>query len=225
MENSNSETKQAVARKAYEHLASKLHKDCILGIGTGSTANFFIQELINQNPEIKAIVSSSVASTQLLEQAGLEVSELNDVGSPDFYIDGADEINDRFEMIKGGGGALTREKIIASASKKFICICDSSKKVKLLGKFPVAIEVIPMARSYVARQMVVKGGTPEYRVGFLSDNGNQIIDVRNLKLNVPYEFENEINNIPGVVANGIFAARKADCLVFDKNGVPEVLER
>ena len=225
MENSNSETKQAVARKAYEHLASKLHKDSILGIGTGSTTNFFIQELINQNPEIKAIVSSSVASTQLLEQAGLEVSELNDVGSPDFYIDGADEINDRFEMIKGGGGALTREKIIASASKKFICICDSSKKVKLLGKFPVAIEVIPMARSYVARQMVVKGGTPEYRVGFLSDNGNQIIDVRNLKLNVPYDFENEINNIPGVVANGIFAARKADCLVFDKNGVPEVLEQ
>ena len=190
MENSNSEIKQAVARKAYEHLASKLHKDCILGIGTGTTTNFFIQELINQKPEIKAIVSSSVASTQLLEAAGLEVSELNDVGSPDFYIDGADEINDRFEMIKGGGGALTREKIIASASKKFICICDSSKKVKLLGKFPVAIEVIPMARSYVARQMVVKGGTPEYRVGFVSDNGNQIIDVRNLKLNVPYDFEN-----------------------------------
>ena len=225
MENSNSETKQAVARKAFEHLASKLNKDCILGIGTGTTTNFFIQELINQKPEIKAIVSSSVASTQLLEAAGLEVSELNDVGSPDFYIDGADEINDRFEMIKGGGGALTREKIIASASKKFICICDSSKKVKLLGKFPVAIEVIPMARSYVARQMVVKGGTPEYRVGFLSDNGNQIIDVRNLKLNVPYDFENEINNIPGVVANGIFAARKADCLIIDKNGVPEVLEQ
>ena len=225
MENSNSEIKQAVARKAFEHLASKLNKDCILGIGTGTTTNFFIQELINQKPEIKAIVSSSVASTQLLEAAGLEVSELNDIGSPDFYIDGADEINDRFEMIKGGGGALTREKIIASASKKFICICDSSKKVKLLGKFPVAIEVIPMARSYVARQMVVKGGTPEYRVGFLSDNGNQIIDVRNLKLNVPYDFENEINNIPGVVANGIFAARKADCLIIDKNGVPEVLEQ
>jgi ribose 5-phosphate isomerase A len=128
-------------------------------------------------------------------------------------------------MIKGGGGALTREKIIASASKKFICICDSSKKVKLLGKFPVAIEVIPMARSYVARQMVVKGGTPEYRVGFVSDNGNQIIDVRNLKLNVPYDFENEINNIPGVVANGIFSARKADCLVIDNNGVPEILEQ
>ena len=225
MENSNSEIKQAVARKAYDYLAKKLHKDGILGIGTGSTTNFFIQELINQKPEIKAIVSSSSASTQLLEESGLEVSELNDVGSPDFYIDGADEINDRFEMIKGGGGALTREKIIASASKKFICICDSTKKVKLLGKFPVAIEVIPMARSYVARQMVVKGGTPEYRVGFVSDNGNQIIDVRNLKLNVPYDFENEINNIPGVVANGIFAARKADCLVVDKNGVPEVLEQ
>ena len=225
MENSNSEIKQAVARKAYEYLATKLYKDCILGIGTGSTTNFFIQELINKKPEIKAIVSSSVASTQLLEETGLEVSELNDVGSPDFYIDGADEINDRFEMIKGGGGALTREKIIASASRKFICICDSSKKVKVLGKFPVAIEVVPMARSYVARQMVVKGGTPEYRVGFVSDNGNQIIDVRNLKLNVPYDFENEINNIPGVVANGIFAARKADCLVIDKNGVPEVLEQ
>ena len=163
MENSNSEIKKAVALKAYEYLAPKLHKDCILGIGTGSTANFFIQELANQKPEIKAIVSSSVASSNLLEEAGLEVSELNDVGSPDFYVDGADEINDRFEMVKGGGGALTREKIIASASKKFICICDSSKKVKLLGKFPIAIEVIPMARSYVARQIVVKGGTPEYR--------------------------------------------------------------
>lgn len=160
-----------------------------------------------------------------MEEAGLEVSELNDVGSPDFYVDGADEINDRFEMVKGGGGALTREKIIASASKKFICICDSSKKVKMLGKFPIAIEVIPMARSYVARQIVVKGGTPEYRVGFVSDNGNQIIDVRNLKLNVPYDFENEINNIPGVVANGIFAARKADCLIIDKNGIPEILEK
>ena len=225
MENSNSEIKKAVALKAYEYLAPKLHKDCILGIGTGSTANFFIQELANQKPEIKAIVSSSVASSHLLEEAGLEVSELNDVGSPDFYVDGADEINDRFEMVKGGGGALTREKIIASASKKFICICDSSKKVKLLGKFPIAIEVIPMARSYVARQIVVKGGTPEYRVGFVSDNGNQIIDVRNLKLNVPYDFENEINNIPGVVANGIFAGRKADCLIIDKNGIPEILEK
>tara|TARA_B100000900_G_scaffold236536_1_gene200852 strand:+ start:2135 stop:2809 length:675 start_codon:yes stop_codon:yes gene_type:complete len=224
MENSNSKTKQAVARKAYELLASKFHKDCILGIGTGSTTNFFIQELIKQKPDIKAIVSSSVASTQLLEEAGLEVSELNDVGSPDFYVDGADEINDRFEMIKGGGGALTREKIIASASKKFICICDSTKWVKTLGKFPVAIEVVPMARSYVARQMVVKGGTPEYRVGFVSDNGNQIIDVRNLKLKVPYDFEIEINNIPGVIANGIFAARKADYLVIDKNGIPEILE-
>ena len=204
---------------------SKLHKDCILGIGTGSTTNFFIQELIKHKPEIKAIVSSSLASSQLIEEAGLEVSELNDVGAPDFYIDGADEINDRFEMIKGGGGALTREKIIATASKKFICICDSSKKVKMLGKFPLAVEVIPMARSYVARQMVVKGGSPEYRVGFVSDNGNQIIDVRNLKLSVPYDFENEINNIPGVVANGIFAARKADYLVIDKNGVPEILEQ
>ena len=225
MENSNSETKQAVARKAFEYLNSKLHKDCILGIGTGSTTNFFIQELIEHKPEIKAIVSSSLASSQLIEEAGLEVSELNDVGAPDFYIDGADEINDRFEMIKGGGGALTREKIIATASKKFICICDSSKKVKMLGKFPVAVEVIPMARSYVARQLVVKGGSPEYRVGFVSDNGNQIIDVRNLKLSVPYDFENEINSIPGVVANGIFAARKADYLVIDKNGVPEILEQ
>ena len=223
MENSNSEIKKVIAKKAFEYLTSKLHKDSILGIGTGSTTNFFIEELIDKNPTLKAIVSSSKASTQLLENAGLEVSELNDVGGPDFYVDGADEINERLEMIKGGGGALTREKIIASASKNFICICDASKQVRNLGKFPLAIEVIPMARSYVARQIVIMGGTPEYRVGFLSDNGNQIIDVRNLKMKVPYEIEEKINNIPGVVANGIFSSRRADLLIVDKNGEPKIL--
>ena len=224
MENSNSEIKKVIAKKAFEYLTSKLHKDSILGIGTGSTTNFFIEELIDKNPTLKAIVSSSKASTQLLENAGLEVSELNDVGGPDFYVDGADEINERLEMIKGGGGALTREKIIAAASKNFICICDASKQVRNLGKFPLAIEVIPMARSYVARQIVIMGGTPEYRVGFLSDNGNQIIDVRNLKMKVPYEIEEKINNIPGVVANGIFSSRRADLLIVDKNGEPTILK-
>ncbi|MFL2737029.1 MAG: ribose-5-phosphate isomerase RpiA [Gammaproteobacteria bacterium] len=224
MENSNSEIKKVIAKKAFEYLTSKLHKDSILGIGTGSTTNFFIEELIDKNPTLKAIVSSSKASTQLLENAGLEVSELNDVGGPDFYVDGADEINERLEMIKGGGGALTREKIIAAASKNFICICDASKQVRNLGKFPLAIEVIPMARSYVARQIVIMGGTPEYRVGFLSDNGNQIIDVRNLKMKVPYEIEEKINNIPGVVANGIFSSRRADLLIVDKNGEPKILK-
>ena len=160
-----------------------------------------------------------------MKSSGLEDSELNDVGGPDFYVDGADEINDKFEMIKGGGGALTREKIIASASKKFICITDISKKVKRLGQFPLAVEVIPMSRSFVARQIVVLGGNPEYRVGFTSDNGNQIIDVRNFNLDVPYESEIRINKIPGVVENGIFSKRKADVLVIGDAKNVEILEQ
>ena len=225
MENSSQKAKDAVALKAYEYLSSKFHKDTILGIGTGSTANFFIKHLIENKPELKAIVSSSEQSSEILKNSGLDVSELNDVGGPDFYIDGADEINDKFEMIKGGGGALTREKIIASASKKFICITDISKKVKRLGQFPIAIEVIPMSRSFVARQIVVLGGNPEYRVGFTSDNGNQIIDVRNFNLDVPYESEIKINKIPGVVENGIFSARKADVLVIGDAKNIEILEQ
>ena len=184
-----------------------------MGIGTGSTANCFIEIIKKEKPEIKALVSSSEASSDILKSEGFEISELNDVGGPDLYVDGADEVNDKFELIKGGGGAHTREKIVAAASKEFICIIDDSKIVKKLGAFPLAIEVIPSARSYVARQIVAMGGKPTYRVGFVTDNGNQIIDVINLNFDVPYETEIRLNRIPGVVDNGIFATRKADKVI------------
>ena len=205
--------KELVAFYTYELIKNKFHKDFILGIGTGSTANCFIEIIKTEKPEIKALVSSSEASSDILRSVGFEISELNDVGGPDLYVDGADEVNDKFELIKGGGGAHTREKIIASASREFICIIDDSKIVKKLGSFPLAIEVIPSARSYVARQIVAMGGKPTYRVGFVTDNGNQIIDVINLNYDVPYETEIRLNRIPGVVDNGIFATRKADKVI------------
>jgi ribose 5-phosphate isomerase A len=205
--------KELVASYTYDLVKKDFHKDFILGIGTGSTANCFIEKIIENKPEIRAFVSSSEMSTNLLKSAGYEVSELNDVGGPDLYIDGADEINEKFEMIKGGGGAHTREKIVAEASRKFICIIDDSKIVRKLGKFSIAIEVIPMSRSFVARQIVAMGGKPTYRIGFETDNGNQIIDVLNLNLDVPYETEKRLNRIPGVVDNGIFSIRKADIAI------------
>ncbi|MBV12665.1 MAG: ribose 5-phosphate isomerase A [Flavobacteriaceae bacterium] len=205
--------KELVASYTYDLVKKDFHKDFILGIGTGSTANCFIEKIIENKPEIRAFVSSSEMSTNLLKSAGYEVSELNDVGGPDLYIDGADEINEKFELIKGGGGAHTREKIVAAASRKFICIIDDSKIVRKLGKFSIAIEVIPMSRSFVARQIVAMGGKPTYRIGFETDNGNQIIDVLNLNLDVPYETEKRLNRIPGVVDNGIFSIRKADIAI------------
>lgn len=206
-------SKEKAARSAYEKIESRFHKDFILGIGTGSTTNYFIEILKEENPEMKCFVSSSIASSNLLKDAGYDDAELNDVGGPDVYVDGADEVNTKFEAIKGGGGALTKEKIIASASKKFICIVDDSKIVKKFGNFPVAVEVIPMARSYVSRQIVAMGCRPTYRIGFVTDNGNQIIDVLNLNFDVPYETEMKLNKIPGVVENGIFSARKADVVI------------
>ena len=206
-------SKELVASYTYELVKNKFHKDFILGIGTGSTANCFIEIIKTEKPEIKALVSSSEASSDILRSEGFEISELNDVGGPDLYVDGADEVNDKFELIKGGGGAHTREKIVAAASREFICIIDDSKIVKKLGAFPLAIEVIPSARSYVARQIVAMGGKPTYRVGFVTDNGNQIIDVINLNFDVPYETEIRLNRIPGVVDNGIFATRKADKVI------------
>lgn len=206
-------SKELVASYTYELIKDRFHKDFVLGIGTGSTANCFIEIIKKENPEIKAFVSSSQASSAILESAGYEISELNDVGGPDLYVDGADEVNSKFELIKGGGGAHSREKIVAAASKEFICIVDDSKIVKKLGSFPLAIEVIPMARSYVARQIVAMGGKPTYRIGFVTDNGNQIIDVVNLNFDVPYETEIRLNRIPGVVDNGIFASRKADKVI------------
>ncbi len=191
--------------------------DMVIGIGTGSTVNHLIDLLPQVKNRIEAVVSSSEASTQRLQALGFKVMELNQTGDLSLYIDGADESDAHNRLIKGGGGALTREKIIAAASKQFVCIVDDSKMVDLLGKFPLPIEVLPMARSYVARQMVKLGGQPIYREGFVTDNGNPIIDIHNLKILDPVELENKINQIPGVVTNGLFAQRKADVVLIAKS--------
>ena len=185
----------------------------ILGVGTGSTANFFIDGLARIKDDIPGAVASSEATAARLRKIGIEVLELNSVGSISVYVDGADEVNAALEMIKGGGAALTREKIVAAVARKFVCICDASKQVEQLGRFPLPIEVIPMARSYVAREMVKLGGNPVYREGVVTDNGNVILDVWNLPMPVPRQMEERINNITGVVTNGLFALRPADVLL------------
>ena len=191
-----------------------------LGVGTGSTVNFFIDALPEHTHHFTAIVSSSEASTKRLKSLKIDVTDLNRVGDVDLYIDGADEATKNLHLIKGGGGALTREKILAGASRRFICIIDDSKLVALLGSFPVPVEVVPMAQSYVARQLVKAGGKPIWREGFTSDNGNQILDVHNLAVTNPMELETRLNQIPGVVTVGIFANRKADTLlVGQEDGV------
>ena len=190
-----------------------------LGIGTGSTVNAFIDLLPQVRDNIRACVSSSEASTERLKALGFEVIELNQTGGLSLYIDGADECDAHNRLIKGGGGALTREKIIAEASEKYICIVDESKMVNLLGSFPLPVEIIPMARSMVARKMVALGGQPIYREGFVTDNGNWILDVHNLKIIDPVELETKINQIPGVVCNGLFAMRGANTtLIAMQNG-------
>lgn len=196
--------------------------DCILGVGTGSTVNHLIEALPTVKNKIEAVTSSSEASTKLLEEKGFRVDDLSSVGSPDVYIDGADEITEHFHMIKGGGGALTREKIIAEASRKFVCIIDGSKLVDLLGKFPLPVEVIPMAKSLVARELTKLGGLPELRHDFVTDNGNLILDVHNLRILDPVDIESKINNIPGVVTNGIFAKRSADVMIIGNESGPEI---
>jgi ribose 5-phosphate isomerase A len=196
--------------------------DCILGVGTGSTVNHLIEALPTVKNKIEAVTSSSEASTKLLEENGFRVDDLSSVGSPDIYIDGADEITEHFHMIKGGGGALTREKIIAEASRKFVCIIDGSKLVDLLGKFPLPVEVIPMAKSLVARELTKLGGLPELRHDFVTDNGNLILDVHNLRILDPVDIESQINNIPGVVTNGIFAKRSADVMIIGNELGPEI---
>ena len=201
--------KQAVAKAAIEYVEN----GSIVGVGTGSTVNFFIEELGKIKNNIEGAVSSSDASTKLLEALGIEVFALNDVSNISVYIDGADEVTEHKHMIKGGGAALTREKIVAGASTTFVCIVDDSKRVPVLGKFPLPVEVIPMARSFVARELVKLGGDPEYRQGVVTDNGNVILDVHNLKILNPRELEQSINNIPGVVTNGIFALRGADIVL------------
>lgn len=206
-------TNAAIAALSY------IKEDMTIGIGTGSTVNCLIDELAKIKHRIEACVASSLATEKRLRAAGIPVIELNAAGPLALYIDGADEVNAQREMIKGGGGALTREKIIASASKQFICIADDSKMVHRLGQFPLAVEVIPMARSYVAREIVKLGGSPEYREGFLTDNGNIILDIHNLDIQVPILMEEAINKIAGVVENGLFARRTADLVIIaSQNG-------
>ncbi|HCE6159858.1 TPA: ribose-5-phosphate isomerase RpiA [Legionella pneumophila] len=206
--------------KAAKAAIAYIEDDMVIGVGTGSTVNFFIKELAAIKHKIEACVASSKATEALLRAEGIPVIDLNSVQDLPIYVDGADEVNERGEMIKGGGGALTREKIVANVATQFICIVDESKVVKRLGEFPVAVEVIPMARSFVARQIVKLGGDPEYREGFITDNGNIILDVFNLNFSTPMALEDSFNVIPGVVENGVFAKRLADkVLVASASGV------
>ena len=208
------EMKRAAAEAAIDYVESGM----IVGVGTGSTANYFIDALAGVKGKIDGTVASSEASAERLRGHGIPVMDLNQVGDLALYVDGADESNEYLHLIKGGGGALTREKIVAAASEQFVCIADESKLVRILGKFPLPVEVIPMARSYVARQLVKLGGQPELREGFTTDNGNIILDVHNLEIMEPLKLEQEINMIAGVVTVGIFANRPADVLIL---GGPE----
>lgn len=208
--------KKAAAYTALEYV----EKDSIVGVGTGSTVNHFIDALATMKNEIEGAVSSSEASTEKLKEYGIEVFDLNSVSELSVYVDGADEINPYNHMIKGGGAALTREKIVSAVADKFICIVDDTKNVDILGDFPLPVEVIPMARSYVARELVKLGGDPVYREGVITDNGNIILDVHNMKIAEPVKLETQINAIVGVVTNGLFANRAADVvLVGSEDGV------
>ena len=218
------EKKESAAKKALELIKTSLHKESVLGIGTGSTTNLFIKSFLEAEIEIKGVVCSSLASENLFKGSSHHVLSLNDVYGIDFYIDGADEFNERLELIKGGGAALTREKILAHSSNKFFCIVDDSKKVDKLGKFPLPIEVIEIARSAISREVLKMGGKPVFRQNITTDNGNQIIDVHNLNLDVPYDIEEKINNIPGVVENGIFAKRKADKIILSTDKDVQIIE-
>jgi ribose 5-phosphate isomerase A len=201
-------------RAAAEAALAYVMDDDIVGVGTGSTANYFIDALASMKARINAAVASSEASAARLRGHGIHVLDLNAVSDIPVYVDGADEANRHRHLIKGGGGALTREKIVAQASIKFVCIMDDSKLVARLGAFPLPVEVIPMARSFVARELVKLGGAPEWRAGFTTDNGNLILDVHNLAIDNPVTLEEAINNIPGVVTNGLFARRPADVLLI-----------
>jgi ribose 5-phosphate isomerase A len=220
---SSSEKQQMQKQQVAEAALSWVRPDNVLGVGTGSTVNCFIDALAASGIRIEAAVSSSEATTERLQSHGIHVRELNLAGTLDVYVDGADEFDPHRRLIKGGGGALTREKIVAGASRKFVCIVDESKKVGVLGKFPLPIEVIPMARSYIARQLVAMGGQPELREKFITDNGNLILDVHNMDLIDPVAIEKRINNLPGVVTCGLFAIRPADVvLMASSGGVKEI---
>lgn len=214
------EMKKAAALKAIEFIEN----DAIVGVGTGSTVNYFIDNLASIKDNIIGAVSSSEESTKRLKAHGIEVFDLNSVDNLNVYVDGADEISPHMAMIKGGGAALTREKIVAAVAKKVICIADTSKQVEQLGAFPLPIEVIPMARSYVARELVKLGGDPVYRQGITTDNGNVILDVYNLDIHSPEALEAQINAIVGVVTNGLFALRGADVLILGTNQGTEIIQ-
>ena len=206
--------KRAVAKAAFDYVKKLLRPDSVIGVGTGSTANYFIDELAAIKYDISATVASSEASAKRLRAHGIEVLDLNSVKEVTVYVDGADEANEYLQLIKGGGAALTREKIVAAVAREFVCIADGSKLVQVLGKFPLPVEVIPMARSHVGRQIVKLGGDPSSREGVVTDNGNIILDVYNLSIVDPRKLETELNQITGVVTNGLFALRPADVLLL-----------
>lgn len=212
--------KKAAALAAIRYV----EQDSIVGVGTGSTVNYFIEALASVKNTIQGAVSSSEASTKRLEALGIEVFDLNSVDQLSVYVDGADEITEHRHMIKGGGAALTREKVVAAVAKKFVCIIDDTKNVPILGAFPLPVEVIPMARSYVAREIVKLGGDPVYRQGVVTDNGNALLDVFNLKILNPVELERQLNNIVGVVTNGLFAMRSADVVLTGTESGVQVSE-
>lgn len=206
--------KQAVAQAAVDHILPGLNDKSIVGVGTGSTANLFIDALALHKGAFDGAVASSDATAARLKGHGIPVYDLNAAGELEFYVDGTDESDERLHLIKGGGAALTREKIVAAVARQFICIADASKRVPVLGQFPLPVEVVPMARSHVARELVKLGGDPVYRDGVLTDNGNIILDVHNLHITDPVALEASINQIVGVVTNGLFAARPADLLLL-----------
>jgi ribose 5-phosphate isomerase A len=208
------EMKQAAARAARDYVAARIPAGAIIGVGSGSTATYFIDDLAEIKDRVGATVASSEATRERLQSHGIRVVELNDVAEMPVYVDGADEIDSALAMIKGGGGALTREKIVAAVAKTFLCVCDQSKLVATMGKFPLPVEVIPMARAYVARQLSKLGGQPKLRQGFVTDNGNVVLDVHGLTIDDPAGLETTINQIVGVVANGLFARRGADVLLL-----------
>jgi len=215
--------KQTVAQAALDYITPHLEKGSVIGVGTGSTTNCFIDLLATVRDDFDGAVASSEATAERLKSHGIPVYDLNNVTTLEFYIDGADETNERLELIKGGGGALTREKIVAAVAMTFICIADSSKKVDILGDFPLPVEVLPMARSYVGRQIVALGGDPVYRDGFTTDNGNIIIDIHNLDISRPIKMEERLNNVVGIVTNGLFARRPADVLLLGtSDGVKKI---
>ncbi|MEJ2670187.1 MAG: ribose-5-phosphate isomerase RpiA, partial [Gammaproteobacteria bacterium] len=221
----NLKSKQQAAEAVFAYLEPWIDRHTVLGIGTGSTTNCFIELLSNLKGKFQGAVASSQATEAQLKAKGIETLDLNTTGTLPFYIDGADEFDPHLNLIKGGGGALTREKIVAACSDQFLCIVDQSKRVDVLGTFPLPIEVIPMARSYVGRQIVQLNGDPALRQGFLSDNGNPIIDIHHLSISTPLDWEQRLNNIPGVVSVGLFAHRGADKIFMSTASGVEVLER